>query len=158
MSGRRFWLFKSEPDCYSYDDLAAEPSGQGPWDGVRNYTARNFMRDQMNVGDGILFYHSSCAEPHIAGFARVASSPYPDKTQFDPQSEYFDPKATVENPRWWLIDVAAERKLNAPLSLSRMRQMPELEGMLVLKKGNMLSITPVTEAEWQAIEREVSRS
>jgi predicted RNA-binding protein with PUA-like domain len=121
-----------------------------PWTGVRNYRARNFMRDEMRIGDGVLYYHSSCPEPGIAGLAEVASAPYPDATQFDPASPYHDPKSTREQPRWVNVDVKLRRKTRL-LSLAEMRTRPELQSMLALKPGNRLSITPVTPAEWQAV-------
>lgn len=145
-----YWLMKSEPEEVSIDDALA--AGLAPWFGVRNYQARNFMRDQMRVGDGVLFYHSSCAEPGIAGIAEVASTAYPDATQFDPKSKYFDAKSTLENPRWVLVDIKATRKTRL-LSLTTMRSLPELSSMVVLQKGSRLSITPVTEEEWQAVLR-----
>ncbi len=145
-----YWLMKSEPEEVSIDDALA--AGKAPWFGVRNYQARNFMRDQMRVGDGVLFYHSSCAEPGIAGVAQVASAAYPDATQFDPQSKYFDPKSTSDNPRWMLVDIKATRKTRL-LSLTQMRSLPELATMMVLQKGSRLSITPVTEDEWNAVMR-----
>lgn len=143
-----YWLMKSEPEEVSIDDALASESV--PWFGVRNYQARNFMRDQMRIGDGVLFYHSSCAEPGIAGIAQVASAAYPDATQFDPQSKYFDPKSTLDNPRWMLVDIKATRKTRL-LSLITMRSLPELATMVVLQKGSRLSITPVTEEEWDAV-------
>lgn len=143
-----YWLMKSEPEEVSIDDALA--AGNAPWFGVRNYQARNFMRDQMRVGDGVLFYHSSCAEPGIAGIAQVASTPYPDATQFDVDSKYFDPKSTPENPRWMLVDIKATRKTRL-LSLTAMRSLPELATMVVLQKGSRLSITPVTPQEWDAV-------
>ncbi|HNF61556.1 EVE domain-containing protein [Zoogloea sp.] len=146
----RFWLMKSEPDDMSIDDLAARPDQIVPWYGVRNYQARNFMRDAMTVGDGVLFYHSGCAEPGIAGIARVASAAYPDATQFDPASRYFDPKATPEQPRWVHVDVAFVRKTRL-LGLSELRTHPELATLRVLARGNRLSITPVEPAEWRFI-------
>ncbi len=145
-----YWLMKSEPDECSIDDLAAAPQQTVPWIGVRNYQARNFMRDAMSVGDGVLFYHSSCAEPGIAGLARVASTAYPDATQFDPTSPYFDAKARREEPRWLHVDVKLDRKTRL-LSLKEMRTLPQLASMRVLQAGNRLSITPVTAAEWQAV-------
>jgi predicted RNA-binding protein with PUA-like domain len=144
----KYWLMKSEPAEVSIDD--ALRLGSAPWFGVRNYQARNFMRDQMQPGDGVLFYHSSCAEPGIAGLAEVASTPYPDATQFDAKSKYFDEKATQENPRWILVDVKATRKTRL-LSLAEMRANEELASMVVLQKGSRLSITPVTAAEWKAV-------
>lgn len=141
---------KSEPTECSIDDLAAAPKKAVPWFGVRNYQARNYMRDQMRVGDGVLFYHSSCPEPGIAGLATVASTPYPDDTQFDSKSHYFDAKSTRDNPRWSLVDVKLDRKTRL-LSLAEMRETPALASMVVLKPGNRLSITPVTAAEWNAV-------
>jgi predicted RNA-binding protein with PUA-like domain len=145
-----FWLMKSEPAECSIDDLAAAPRQTVPWFGVRNYQARNFMRDAMRVGDGVLFYHSSCAEPGVAGLAEVASTPYPDATQFDPTSPYFDAGSDPEAPRWLLVDVKLRRKTPL-LSLRRMRELPQLQTMRLLKPGNRLSITPVTTAEWKAV-------
>jgi predicted RNA-binding protein with PUA-like domain len=145
-----FWLMKSEPDECSIDDLAVAPRQTVPWIGVRNYQARNFMRDGMQVGDGVLFYHSSCPQPGIAGLASVASTAYPDASQFDPASPYFDPKATPERPRWLHVDVRLERKTRL-LPLAEMRQRPELAPMRVLQPGSRLSVTPVTPAEWAAV-------
>jgi predicted RNA-binding protein with PUA-like domain len=145
-----YWLMKSEPDECSIDDLARLPSQTVPWVGVRNYQARNFMRDQMRVGDGVLFYHSSCPEPGIAGIAEVASTAYPDETQFDPNSPYFDAAARREEPRWLHVDVKLVRKTRL-LSLAEMRAAPELAEMVVLKRGNRLSITPVTAQEWKSV-------
>ena len=145
-----YWLMKSEPDECSIDDLARAPSQMVPWVGVRNYQARNFMRDQMQVGDGVLFYHSSCPEPGIAGIAEVTSTAYPDATQFDSKSPYFDAKATREEPRWLHVDVKLVRKTRL-LPLAQMRETPSLATMQVLKRGNRLSITPVTPAEWRAV-------
>ena len=147
-----YWLMKSEPDEASIDDLAAAPKQTLPWTGVRNYQARNFMRDAMQVGDGVLFYHSSCAEPGIAGIARVASAAHADPTQFDPGSAYFDPTARPDSPRWLLVDVQALRKTRL-LGLAELRGVPARADMLVLRRGNRLSITPVTPGQWQAIER-----
>ncbi|MFZ6647328.1 EVE domain-containing protein [Undibacterium sp. TJN25] len=143
-----YWLMKSEPDEISIDDALATPNL--PWFGVRNYQARNFMRDGMQVGDGVLFYHSSCPEPGIAGVAEVVSTAYPDDTQFDPKSKYYDPKATQENPRWMMVDVRALRKTRL-LSLQELRTVDALADMVVLKKGSRLSITPVTAAEWKTV-------
>ena len=146
----RYWLMKSEPTECSIDDLAAAPRHTVPWVGVRSYQARNFMRDDMQVGDSVLFYHSSCPEPGIAGLATVASGAYPDATQFDRQSHYFDPKATTEAPRWVHVDVKLTRKTRL-LSLASMREAPALATMQVLRRGNRLSITPVTPDEWAAV-------
>ncbi|MEW6563080.1 MAG: EVE domain-containing protein [Pseudomonadota bacterium] len=152
----RYWLMKSEPSDVSIDDLAALPNQSVAWYGVRNYQARNFMRDQMTVGDGVLFYHSNCAEPGIAGIARVASTPYPDATQFDRASKYFDPKATPEQPRWINVDVQLVRKI-ALIPLAALRTHPELEHMRILQRGNRLSITPLDPAEWRFITEQLAR-
>lgn len=146
----QYWLMKSEPDEVSIDDALVASGSTVSWTGVRNYQARNFMRDAMCIGDGVLFYHSSCAAPGIAGIAEVASTSYPDETQFDPGSKYYDPKATRENPRWMLVDVRAIAKTRL-LSLNELRGIPELADMQILKRGNRLSITPVTPAEWRYI-------
>ncbi|MDR7272048.1 putative RNA-binding protein with PUA-like domain [Pelomonas saccharophila] len=143
-----YWLMKSEPDEASILDL--QRSGTLPWTGVRNYQARNFMRDDMRLGDGVLFYHSSCPEPGIAGLAEVCSAAYPDATQFDPESHYYDPKSKPEAPRWVHVDVRW-RETTRLLSLKEMREAPELASMRVLERGSRLSITPVTPAEWQAV-------
>ena len=145
-----YWLMKSEPDEVSIDDALAAPTATVPWTGVRSYQARNFMRDAMQVGDGVLFYHSSCPEPGIAGIARVASGTRSDPTQFDPASPYFDAASKPEQPRWLLLDVQALRKTRL-LSLPEMRATSELADMLVLRKGNRLSITPVEARHWQLI-------
>jgi len=146
----RYWLMKSEPDECSIDDALAAPNATVAWTGVRNYQARNFMRDQMQVGDGVLFYHSGCAEPGIVGIARVASGTRPDPTQFDPASPYFDAASKPDQPRWLLLDVQALRKTRR-LSLPEMRATPALADMVVLRKGNRLSITPVDATHWQLI-------
>jgi predicted RNA-binding protein with PUA-like domain len=145
-----YWLMKSEPAEVSVDDALAAPSATVPWTGVRNYQARNYMRDAMRVDDGVLFYHSSCAEPGIVGIARVASSPYPDQTQFDPKSPYHDPASKRDAPRWMLVDVQVLRKTRN-LTLPELRADPQLEDLLVLKKGNRLSITPVEPRHWRRI-------
>jgi len=145
-----YWLMKSEPDEFSIDDLAKAPKQTTAWFGVRNYQARNYMRDQMRVGDGVLFYHSSCDVPGIAGLAQVASEPYPDESQFDRKSAYFDAKSKREEPRWMLVDVKLAKKTRL-LPLDELRAYPELADMVVLKRGNRLSITPVTEREWKFI-------
>lgn len=152
----RYWLMKSEPSEVSIDDLEAAPGQVLPWTGVRSYQARNYMRDDMRVGDGVLFYHSSCPEPGIAGLARIAGKPCPDTTQFDPADHYYDPKSTADKPRWVQIDVALARKTRL-LPLREMRTAPELATMRVLATGNRLSITPVTPEEWRAVNRLLSR-
>jgi predicted RNA-binding protein with PUA-like domain len=148
----RHWLMKSEPSECSIDDLAGAPAQTVPWVGVRNYQARNFMRDEMRPGDGVLFYHSSCPEPGIAGIAEVVGSAYPDATQFDPDSPYFDPKSSRDAPRWVHVDVRLVEKTRL-LPLSEMREAPTLATMQVLRRGNRLSITPVTVDEWRAVKR-----
>ena len=145
-----YWLMKSEPDECSIDDLAAAPAQTVPWIGVRNYQARNFMRDAMRRGDGVLFYHSSCPQPGIAGIGRVSSEAYPDASQFDADSPYFDPKSRPEAPRWLHVDVSFVRKTRL-MSLAEMRQQAALASMRVLQPGNRLSITPVSPEEWQAV-------
>jgi predicted RNA-binding protein with PUA-like domain len=145
-----YWLMKSEPDECSIDDVLAGPGRKTAWSGVRNYQARNFMRDMMQVGDGVLFYHSSCPEPGIAGLAEVSSTAYPDPTQFDKKSPYYDAKSSQETPRWLLVDVVFKKKIPL-IPLAALREHEELRDMRVLAKGNRLSITPVTEAEWRFI-------
>ena len=145
------WLMKSEPDAFSIDDLKRKK--REPWDGVRNYQARNFMRDGMRVGDGIMIYHSNCKVPGIAGLAAVASAAYPDSTQFDPNTYYYDPKATPETPRWFLVDVAFERKLKRLIPLEEIKQhTDELgEGFALTARGSRLSVFPVTAAQWKLL-------
>ena len=145
-----YWLMKSEPDEVSIDDVAAAPAQTVSWFGVRNYQARNFMRDGMRVGDGVLFYHSSCAEPGIVGIAQVASAVYPDPTQFDPKSPYFDAASKPEAPRWLLVDVQVVHKTRN-LTLPELRADAALKDLSVLKKGNRLSITPVEPQHWRTI-------
>lgn len=141
---------KSEPEECSVDDVLAMPNATVPWFGVRNYLARNFMRDQMRLRDGVLFYHSSCALPGIVGLAEVASKPYPDATQFDADSKYFDPKATPDTPRWQLVDIRVTRKTRT-LSLTELRAHADLSEMVLLRRGNRLSITPISAPEWNTI-------
>ena len=144
------WLMKSEPEECSVDDALAAKDSTVPWVGVRNYQARNFMRDGMRVGDGVLFYHSSCAEPGIVGVARVASTPYPDPTQFDAKSPYFDAKSKPDEPRWLLVDVQVLRKTRN-LTLPELRADAALEDLIVLRKGNRPSVTPVEPPHWRRI-------
>jgi predicted RNA-binding protein with PUA-like domain len=146
----RYWLMKSEPSECSIDDLADAKKHTVPWVGVRNYQSRNFMRDDMRAGDGVLFYHSSCPEPGIAGLAEVASGAYADATQFDPKSHYFDAASKSDAPRWVHVDVKLVKKTPL-LSLAAMRAAPELATMRVLARGNRLSITPVSVDEWRAV-------
>ena len=147
---KRFWLMKSEPEECSIDDALKAPAATVAWTGVRNYQARNFMRDAMQVGDGVLFYHSSCATPGIAGIAEVASAIRPDPTQFDPQSPYFDPTSAPDKPRWLLRDVKALKRTRL-ITLNELRATPELADMVVLQRGSRLSITPVSEVHWTFI-------
>ena len=145
---KRYWLMKSEPDAFSIDDL--EKVGTEPWNGVRNYQARNFMRS-MQVGDGVLFYHSNCKEPGIVGTATVATAAYPDDTQFNPKSDYYDPKSTREEPRWSLVDVKFERKLKRTITLDEIKQHADDlgEGFALIQRGTRLSVLPVTAAQWK---------
>ena len=151
----RYWLMKSEPDECSIDDALAAPGRITPWSGVRNYQARNFMLKEMSVGDGVLFYHSSCPEPGIAGLAEVASKAYPDKSQFDRKSPYYDPKSKKESPRWFNVDVRALKKTRL-IPLPEIRAQKPLAKMITLRPGNRLSITPVTEAEWKHITQKLA--
>ena len=146
----RYWLMKSEPDECSIDDVLKAPDRKTPWSDVRNYQARNFMRDQMKIGDGVLFYHSSCPEPGIAGLAEVASAAYTDETQFDPRSDYYDPAAKRDAPRWVNVDVRALKKTRL-VPLAELRKHKALAKMVLLRPGNRLSITPVSAAEWKYI-------
>lgn len=146
----QYWIMKSEPDVFSFSDLKSRPGKKEPWNGVRNYQARNFMRDEMKVGDIILFYHSSCPIPGIAGLAKVASKPYPDDTQFDKKSDYYDEKATLEKPRWFLVDVSFYKDI-AFIPLEELKKHKELKDMRLLQKGNRLSILPVSPEEYQFI-------
>lgn len=140
---------KSEPDAFSIDDLARVKTE--PWTGVRNYQARNFMRDGMSVGDGVLFYHSSCPEPGIVGVAEVVTTAYPDPTQFQRKSPYFDANSSPENPRWMLVDVTFKRKFTRTVTLEEMKIQPRLDEFVLLRRGNRLSILPVTKSQWEFI-------
>ncbi|HHW4679232.1 MAG TPA: EVE domain-containing protein [Xylella sp.] len=146
-----YWLMKSEPDTFSIDDL--QRAGTEPWNGVRNYQARNFIRDKMRLNDRVLFYHSNCKVPSIVGLARVASAAYPDESQFDQHSEYYDPRAKHEQPRWYLVDIAFERKLLTPITLHAIKQHAEAlgEGFPLTTRGNRLSVFPVTTAQWKLL-------
>lgn len=150
-TSRQYWLMKSEPSEYSIDDLARDK--QAPWYGVRNYQARNFMRDMMRPGDRVLFYHSSCPEPGVAGVAEVVGTPYPDATQFDSRSHYYDPKATKEKPRWMLVDVKFVQRFGSVVPLAALREEKSLERLIILRPGNRLSVTPVTVQEFESIVR-----
>ena len=144
-----YWLMKSEPDAYSIDDM--ERDGREMWDGIRNYQARNMMRDEMQVGDEVLFYHSNCKQPGVVGIVEVASEPYPDPTQFDPKSKYYDPKSTEDDPRWCLVDVKFVRRTARNIPLSELKSHPGLDGMILTRKGNRLSIMPVEKKHWQIV-------
>jgi predicted RNA-binding protein with PUA-like domain len=145
----QYWLMKSEPDAFSIDDLKRK--GQEHWDGVRNYQARNFMRDGMRVGDKIFFYHSNCAEPGIVGVAEVATDAYPDPSQFDPKSKYFDAASSRDNPRWMLVDVKFVKKLKRTITLKELQADTALADMALVRKGNRLSVMPVGAEEWRHI-------
>lgn len=150
MAAMKHWLMKSEPEEFSIDAL--ERVGTEPWTGVRNYQARNFMLKEMKVGDPILFYHSNCAVPGVVGIARVASAPYPDPTQFEPGSDYHDPKSKLEEPRWWMVDVGFERKFDGTVSLEEMKARAEEFGdFTLLRRGNRLSVMPVEAAQYKRI-------
>lgn len=148
-----YWLIKSEPDAFSIDDLKTRGDAGEPWDGVRNYQARNMMRDQMRIGDRILFYHSNCAEPGIVGLAEVSSGPYPDATAFDPEAKYYDPKSEPENPRWHLVDVRYLRHLKRAIPLTELKGHADgpLADMPLVRRGNRLSVMPVTPEQWDFI-------
>ena len=145
------WLMKSEPDEFGIDDLKACPKKTEPWDGVRNYQARNMMRDEMRRGDRIFFYHSNCAEPGIVGIAKVAREGYPDPTAFDPEDKHYDPKSDPDNPRWFLVDVKYVRKTKRTISLQELKLHPELEELALVRRGNRLSVMPVSDEHWDFI-------
>ncbi len=143
------WLMKSEPDAYGIDDLKRDR--REPWDGIRNYQARNMMRDDMQIGDKVFFYHSNCKDVGVVGVMKVASKPYPDPTQFDPESNYYDPKSNPDDPRWCLVDVQFVKKLSRTISLAEIKAHPGLDDMILVRKGNRLSIMPVSEDHWNLI-------
>lgn len=154
MSERRYWLFKSEPSAYSFDDLMNEPGRTAEWDGVRNYTARNYLRDEIDAGDGVLFYHSGTNPVAVVGTAVVARAGYPDPTAFDPASPKFDPKSTPDQPRWYMVDISAESALPRPVTLAEIRKTPGLETMVLISpRGGRLSVQPVTAEEWEIVVR-----
>jgi predicted RNA-binding protein with PUA-like domain len=146
-----YWLFKSEPKSFSFSDLLAEPDQTTGWDGVRNYQARNFLRDQVKVGDGVLFYHSNAEPPAIVGIAIVVEAAYPDTTAFDPKSNHYDPKSDLANPMWYQVSIKAVRAIDPPLDLPSLGRVAELAGMELLRKGSRLSIQPVTKDQWKTI-------
>ncbi len=145
------WLMKSEPDVFGIDDLASRPQQTEHWDGVRNYQARNMLRDQMQVGDQVFFYHSNCKEPGIVGIAKIVRAGYPDHTAFDPDSKYYDPKSDPDNPRWYMVDVHFVRKLKRTITLEELKQQPALEEMPLVRRGNRLSVMPVSAEHWRMI-------
>jgi predicted RNA-binding protein with PUA-like domain len=146
-----YWLFKSEPTVYSFHHLLAEPDQTTGWDGVRNYQARNFLRDQVKVGDGVLFYHSNADPPCIAGIAEIVREGHPDPTAFDPKSDHYDPKSDSDSPTWYQVSIKAVRAIEPPIGLPELGNVPELAGMELLRKGSRLSIQPVTKTEWETI-------
>jgi len=146
-----YWLLKSEPEVYGIDDLSAEPGQRDHWDGVRNYQARNMMRDDMKVGDQAFFYHSRCKQPGVVGIVEIVREGYPDPSAFDPNAGYYDPKSDPDNPRWFMVDVKFVRKLARPVTLTEIKAHPELEEMLLVRRGQRLSIMPVTSKQWQVI-------
>lgn len=147
----KYWLFKSEPDVFGIDHLMKMPKRTDHWDGVRNYQARNMMRDEMRRGDLAFFYHSNCAEPGIAGIVEIVRGGYPDFTAFDPDTKYFDPKSDPDNPRWYMVDVKFKRRLKRTVTLAELKEHPELEGMPLVRKGNRLSVMPVAPEHWEFI-------
>lgn len=147
----RYWLMKSEPDEFGFNDLYRATRRTEPWDGVRNYQARNMMRDEMKVGDLVFFYHSNCEIPGIVGLATIAREGYPDPTAFDPDDKHFDPKSDPDNPRWYLVDVKYKRKLKRTITLAELKTHPELSEFALVRRGNRLSVMPVSEADWSFI-------
>lgn len=148
---KRYWLMKSEPDTYSLSDLMQEKNQVTAWEGVRNYQARNFLKSEMQIGDEAFFYHSSCATPGIVGIVEIVRAGYPDPSAFDPNSPYFDPKSQQEKPRWYRVDVKFKKQLPHPITLAQMKQNPQLNGFILTRPGNRLSVIPVTEKQWQII-------
>ena len=146
-----YWLMKSEPETFGIDHLQTQPARTEHWDGVRNYQARNMMRDEMKLGDLAFFYHSNCAEPGIVGIMEVVKESYPDFSAFNPASPYFDPKSSAENPRWFMVDVKFVRKLSRPLSLKQLKALPELADLALVRRGNRLSIMPVSASQWEFV-------
>ena len=151
MAERRYWLFKSEPTSYSFSDLVNEPDRTCEWDGVRNYQARNYIRDDMRVGDGVLFYHSSADPLAVVGTARIVREAYPDNTAWDPGDKHYDPKSDPGNPTWMMVDIQAEREFARPVTLKEIKENPRLPDMLVARRGMRLSIQPVTPEEWEEV-------
>jgi predicted RNA-binding protein with PUA-like domain len=150
---RRYWLMKSEPTTFSFADLLAAPGRTTFWDGVRNFQARNYLRDDVKVGDGVLFYHSSTAEPAIVGRAKVVKDGYPDPSQWDPKSDHYDATANRDEPRWYMVDIQADGAIDPPLTLTALKASKGLDGMVLLQKGSRLSVQPVTDKEWALVEK-----
>ena len=151
MAERRYWLFKSEPTNYSFQDLLGEEDRTAEWDGVRNYQVRNFMRDEMKVGDGVLFYHSSAKPTAVMGTATVVKEAYPDSTAWEPGAKYYDPKSNPDDPTWLMVDIVADQEFNRPVTLQEIKQNPKLQGMMVVKRGVRISIQPVSKEDWDEI-------
>ena len=151
MAERRYWLFKSEPTAYSFAELQAEEDQTAEWDGVRNYQVRNFMRDDMKVGDGVLFYHSSAKPLAVVGTARIVREAYADSTALDPAEKHYDAKSSPDNPIWLMVDIKAEQEFKRPVTLDEIKQNPRLQNMLVIRRGMRLSIQPVTQEEWDEV-------
>lgn len=147
----KYWLMKSEPDVFGIDHLMSRKNRTEPWDGVRNYQARNFMRDQMKKGDQVFFYHSNCKQPGIVGIAEIAKEAYPDHSAFDPDAKYYDPKSNPDAPRWFMVDVKFVRKFKRTITLEELKQLPPLENFPLVRRGNRLSILPVTAEQWDMI-------
>ena len=153
MTERRYWIFKSEPNNYSFANLLGEENQTAEWDGVRNYQVRNFMRDEMKAGDGVLFYHSSSTPTAVVGTAKIVREGYPDATAWDPASAHPDPKSTPDNPIWMMVDIQADREFPRPVTLEEIKESPALQNMMVARRGMRLSLQPVTEEEWQEVLR-----
>jgi len=151
MAERKFWLFKSEPTNYSFDDLLSEEQQTAEWDGVRNYQARNYIRDEMKAGDGVLFYHSSSIPTAVVGTATIAREAYPDNTAWDSKAKYYDPKSNPDNPTWMMVDIMADQRFAHPVTLQEIKKNPKLSSMLLVRRGMRLSIQPVTREEWEEI-------
>ncbi len=151
MAERKYWLFKSEPTAYSFSDLLKEPDRTAEWDGVRNYQVRNYMRDEMKVGDGVLFYHSSAKPLAVVGTASIVREAYPDSTAWDPNDRHFDQRSTPDNPVWLMVDIKAEQEFAHPVTLPQIKAHPQLQDMLLARRGMRLSIQPVTQPEWEEV-------
>lgn len=155
---KRYWLFKSEPNAFSFEDLKKMPRKTDHWDGVRNYQARNFMRDEVSVGDSVLFYHSSCKEPGVVGLAEVTREAYPDHTAWDPKSHYYDPKSTADNPRWFMVDITYKWKFSTMVTLKAIKANPALATMKLVQRGQRLSVQPVSREAFETILKMAEKS